>query len=140
MAIKSKIYEMDLEASEIHIFEVICNSVKHDTHVPDNIDICAPASSLGWKFILKISGKSSIDVFTEGSKYKEEVRGGIFIHEYGKNISFIGFLRIRKLSSDYSNFRVINECRISLNVMARHCHLEFIWVRGHSNSPGNLCC
>lgn len=140
MAIKPKKYEMDLEASEIHISEVICNSVKHDTHVPDNIDFCSPASSLDRKFISKISGKSSIDVFTEGSKYKEEVGGGIFIHKYGKNISFIGFVRIRKLSSVYSNFRVINECRISLNVMARHSHLEFIWVRDHSNSPGNLFC
>lgn len=48
---------------EIHIFDEICNSVKHDTHVPDNIVLCAPASPLDKKFISSISGKSPIDVF-----------------------------------------------------------------------------
>ena len=44
---------------------------------------------------------------------------------------------IKSLSGVLSTSRLVNECRTSLNEMARHSNLELIWVRGHSNTPGN---
>lgn len=61
---------------------------------PDNIHICVPTPFLDRKFFVKISGKSTTetnkdDVFTDGSKSKEEEEGrGIYIPEYRKNNSY----------------------------------------------------
>lgn len=56
--------------------------LKTITVVPDNIDFCVPIPFLDRKFFVRISGKSTTeknkdDVFTDGSKSKEEVGRGI---------------------------------------------------------------
>ena len=45
---------------------------------------------------------------------------------------------IRMLSHVYSTSRVVAECRTSFNEMVSHFYQELVWVRGHSNSPGNI--
>lgn len=54
---------------------------------------CIPISFLDRKFIVEISvelstKENSIDIFTDGSKSKVGVGGGIYIPENRKNISF----------------------------------------------------
>ena len=44
---------------------------------------------------------------------------------------------IKSLSGVYSTSRLVHECRVSLNEMARHSNLELFWVPGHSGVPGN---